>query len=83
MRVSLDRRRLVLPSRVVRDLEWLGAEARDSQRVWRDSLSIFAFMGPQTEPALGEAARCLWLEPEQRVSRTKLKTNRKQRTWIS
>jgi hypothetical protein len=61
-RVSLNRRQLELPKAVLRNFERLRGDPRDFQRVWRDVLAIFSFMGPQMEPRLGAVAWDLWLK---------------------
>lgn len=61
-RVSLNRRRLELPQRALRNLERLRADPRSFQRVWRDVLATFAFMGPEMEPRLNALAWDFWLK---------------------
>jgi len=61
-RVRLNRRRLELPPRALRQLERLGADQAEFQRVWRDLLAIFRFMGTQMEPSLGVVAWDVWLK---------------------
>jgi len=61
-RAKLNYRSLELPEAARRRLERLHADPRDFQRVWRDVLAVFAFMGPEMEPCLSAVAWDFWLK---------------------
>ena len=61
-RTSLNRRRMELGDQARRQLEQLRADPRQFQRVWRDLVSVFWFMGRPMEPALAAVAWDLWLK---------------------
>jgi hypothetical protein len=61
-RVSLNRRHMKLRPLAIRNLKRLDADPGDVQRVWRDVMTVFKFMGRHMEPYFNAIAWDLWLK---------------------